>query len=296
MGAMISLVVCTLGRKEPLGRLLASLAQQTYRTFGIIVVDQNPEGYLDPVFDEHPDLPIIRARSEKGLSRGRNAGLKQANGDIIGFPDDDCWYDPDVLQTVASFFAACPEIDLLSGRTFDAEGNDSVNRYWPESVPITRLNVFGTGNSNTIFIRRGALEGVSGFDETLGVGANTPFQAGEESDLLLRCLDRGYRGFYDRDFVVRHDQVVETMERLHAYSVGFGRVARLHNLGPSLFLPRNVRTVLGGCLRVAKGDFEGARQRYACFAGSMRGYAAPLPHSGECPAGSSEMRGGAHGP
>jgi glycosyltransferase involved in cell wall biosynthesis len=279
MGAMISLVVCTLGRKEPLRRLLNSLAGQIYRPFEIIVVDQNAHDYLDAVLDDFPSLPIIRVRSEKGLSRGRNAGLGRTCGTIIGFPDDDCWYDANVLQSVAKFFAARPETDLLSGRTLDAQGRQSLNRYCDESGPITRSNVFTTGNSNTIFVRRSVMAAVEGFDETLGVGAGTPFQAGEESDFLLKCLNCGHRGYYDRNFVVRHDQILESMERLRAYSIGFGRVARIHNLGPSLFLARNVRTVLGGCYRMAKGDVEGARQRYTCFVGSMRGYVAPLSSS-----------------
>jgi glycosyltransferase involved in cell wall biosynthesis len=279
MGAMISLVVCTLGRKESLRRLLISLTRQTYRPFEIIVVDQNAHDYLDTVLDEFPSLPIIRVRSEKGLSRGRNAGLERTCGTLIGFPDDDCWYDPDVLRSVASFFAVRPETDLLSGRTLDAQGRQSLNRYCDESGLITRSNVFTTGNSNTIFVRRSVMAAVGGFDETLGVGAGTPFQAGEESDFLLKCLNCGHRGYYDRNFVVRHDQILESMERLRAYSIGFGRVARIHNLGASLFLARNVRTVLGGCYRMAKGDVEGARQRYTCFVGSIRGYAAPLSSS-----------------
>jgi len=281
MGAMISLVVCTLGRREPLRRLLTSLAGQTYRPFEIIVVDQNTDGYLDAVIDEYPGLPIIRVRSEKGLSKGRNAGLERTCGALIGFPDDDCWYDADVLQSVATFFASRPEIDLLSGRTVDAHGRQSLNRYCDESGPITRSNVFTTGNSNTIFVRRSVMAAVEGFDETLGVGAGTPFQAGEESDFLLKCIGSGHRGHYDRGFIVRHEQIFESMERLRAYSIGFGRVARIHNLGPSLFLARNVRTVLGGCYRMAKGDIEGARQRYTCFVGSMRGYVAPLSSSGK---------------
>ncbi|HVX36666.1 MAG TPA: glycosyltransferase family A protein [Hyphomicrobium sp.] len=293
MGAMISLIVCTLGRTAPLRRLLASLSEQTYGPFEIIVVDQNPLAYLDPLLDAYPSLPIVRARSEKGLSRGRNVGLERASGAIVGFPDDDCWYDRHVLPFVDDFFASNPEIDLLSGRTLDADGNDSLNRYAAESGPITRANVFTTGNSNTIFIRRGVAAEVGGFDETLGVGASTPFQAGEESDFLLRCLDRGYDGYYERNFTVRHDQVRESIERLHAYSVGFGRVSRLHNLGPSLFFTRNVRTVLGGCLRMARGDLEGARQRYTCLMGSMRGYVAPLS-AGAPPAGAS-IHGGSNG-
>lgn len=276
MGAMISLVVCTLGRTAPLRRLLQSLSRQTCRSFEIIVVDQNPAGFLDGVLDEYPSLPIYRLRSAKGLSRGRNVGLRHASGAIIGFPDDDCWYDRDVLEFVNDYFELNGETDVLSGRTIDADGKDSVNRYAVESGAITRANVFATGNSNTIFVRRNVIDSVSGFDETLGVGAATPFQAGEESDFLLRCLDLGHRGRYERNFTVRHDQIEESVKRLHAYSVGFGRVARLHKLGRSLFFARNVRTVLGGCLRIAKGDLHGARQRYICLAGSMRGYVAPL--------------------
>jgi glycosyltransferase involved in cell wall biosynthesis len=295
MGAMISLIVCTLGRKVPLRRLLTSLSEQSYSPFEIIIADQNPSGYLDSLLDAFPSLPIVRARSERGLSRGRNVGLKRASGSIIGFPDDDCWYDRHVLPSVCSFFSANPENDLLSGRTLDADGNESLNRYAAESGPITRANVFTTGNSNTIFVRREVIAEVGGFDETLGVGASTPFQAGEESDFLLRCLERGHRGYYDRSFAVRHDQIQESKERLHAYSIGFGRVARLHNLGSSLFLTRNVRTALGGCLRIAKGDIEGARQRYICLTGSMRGFVAPLPVGYARPVGAS-IEGGSNGP
>jgi glycosyltransferase involved in cell wall biosynthesis len=290
MGAMISLIVCTLGRQAPLRRLLNSLSEQIYSPFEIIIVDQNSAGYLDSLLDAYPSLPIVRVHSAKGLSRGRNVGLERASGAIIGFPDDDCWYDRHVLPFVDDFFASNSQIDLLSGRTLDADGHDSVNRYLAQSGPITRSNVFATGNSNTIFIRREVIARVGGFDETLGVGAGTPFQAGEESDFLLRCLERGHHGYYDRSFTVRHDQVHESKERLHAYSVGFGRVARLHNLGSSLFLTRNVRTVLGGCLRMAKGDFEGARQRYICLTGSMRGYVAPLS-AGSTRLDGTSMRG-----
>jgi glycosyltransferase involved in cell wall biosynthesis len=295
MGAMISLIVCTLGRKVPLRRLLTSLSEQSYSPFEIIIADQNPSGYLDSLLDAFPSLPIVRDRSERGLSRGRNVGLKRASGSIIGFPDDDCWYDRHVLPSVCSFFSANPENDLLSGRTLDADGNESLNRYAAESGPITRANVFTTGNSNTIFVRREVIGEVGGFDETLGVGASTPFQAGEESDFLLRCLERGHRGYYDRSFTVRHDQIQESKERLHAYSIGFGRVARLHNLGSSLFLTRNLRTALGGCLRIAKGDIEGARQRYICLTGSMRGFVAPLPVGYARPVGAS-IEGGSNGP
>ena len=43
----ITLITSTLGRHEPLTRLLRSLEQQTFKNFEIIIVDQNPTGFLD---------------------------------------------------------------------------------------------------------------------------------------------------------------------------------------------------------------------------------------------------------
>ena len=46
-------------------------------------------------------LRLELVESARGLSRARNAGLRMIAGDIVSFPDDDCWYPPDLLQRVA---------------------------------------------------------------------------------------------------------------------------------------------------------------------------------------------------
>src|SRR5271166_4064415 len=98
---MISLVVVTLNRVSELERLFASLDKQSYKDFEVILVDQNP------------DLDIRHLRSGRGLSRGRNVGLPFAKGDIICFPDDDCWYPEDLLETVKEWFDSHPEFGAL---------------------------------------------------------------------------------------------------------------------------------------------------------------------------------------
>ena len=57
---------------------------------------------------------IRHLRSERGLSRASNIGLRVARGDIIAIPDDDCWYPKDLLATVAAWFESHPEFGLLS--------------------------------------------------------------------------------------------------------------------------------------------------------------------------------------
>jgi len=279
----ISLVVCTLGRNAPLVRLLESLRAQPGVSFQVVLVDQNPPGYLSDTLARFADLDLCHVHCDRGLSRARNAGLRAGSGDLIGFPDDDCWYAPGRLQRIRAFFDRHDAIDILTGRTIDASGRESASRFQARSGPILRNNVFVAGNSSTLFVRRAAAQAVGGFDEALGVGSGTPFQSGEESDFLLRCIAAGYRGYFDRDHEVFHEQVSVTPARARAYSTGFGRVARKHSLGPAYFAARTARTFAGGCYRLMRGDLDGAHQRWQWLAGSIRGYTAPLPR-GNLPA------------
>jgi glycosyltransferase involved in cell wall biosynthesis len=100
---MISLLVATLGRVDELNRLLASLENQD-AGFEVLVVDQNPDDRLAPVLAAHSRLAARHLRSERGLSRARNVGLRAAQGDLIAIPDDDCWYPAGLLARVEEWF------------------------------------------------------------------------------------------------------------------------------------------------------------------------------------------------
>ncbi len=107
--ARLSLLCCTVGRTEKLGRLLDSLARQTVRDFELIVVDQNEPGVLDPVLAPFSDrLDIHHVRSERGLSRARNVGLAHCRAPLVAFPDDDCWYPATLAEKVVALFDADP--------------------------------------------------------------------------------------------------------------------------------------------------------------------------------------------
>lgn len=278
MSDLISLIVCTLGRKEPLARLLASLERQDNRSFEVVIVDQNEGEYLRPIIERFGSTLAIRhLRSPKGLSRARNVGLRHCKGHIVGFPDDDCWYGPRVTAQIDAFFAR-PGTAVLCGRTLDVEGRESVSAHRGASGAIDRHNVFASGNSNTLFARTQIARDVGGFDEALGVGALTPFQSGEETDFLLRCLRSGNAAYYERDFIVHHDQnnevVTVRIARARVYSAGFGRLLRIHDYGLSYLGARIGRAFLRGTVCLATGDVDGARQRYGWAVGCMRGYMA----------------------
>jgi len=278
MTKLVSLIVCTIGRSTKLARLLTSLNAQTRTSFELIVVDQSDSDEIEAALrSQGAGYAICHVRSARGLSRARNVGLRYARGDVVGFPDDDCWYDKGVIEHVARFFKR-PECAVLTGRTVDRDGIESVSAHRAESGFVNRHNVFESGNSSTLFARSAAIRDIGGFDETLGVGAATPFQSGEETDLLLRLMRKGYTLCYDRAFTVHHDQTDDspevTLARIRAYSPGYGRVLRIHHYGPGYLAKRVSRAALRGAVCLVTGDQQGARQRYGWAMGSLRGFLA----------------------
>lgn len=280
----LSLLCCTVGRTEKLGRLLDSLVAQSRLDFELLIVDQNAPGALDPVLAPYLDrLDIVHLRSERGLSRARNVGLAHCRAGLIAFPDDDCWYPPALVERVVELFAAHPDAGLFTGRTVDAGGRDSLGLFLDSDATISKSNVWLIGNSNSLFIRAPIARHIGGFDETLGVGAQSPFKSGEETDFVLRALATGARGVYRRDIVVHHDQApvggAGGAARAQDYARGFGRVLRLHDYGWPYLAMRVLRTSARAALALATGDMATARYKALWALGTFRGFIAPTPRT-----------------
>jgi glycosyltransferase involved in cell wall biosynthesis len=273
----VSLLLCTVGRTEPLFRMLGSLVMQSFRDFEVVIVDQNPPGLIEPVLAPFAaSLNIVHCTAPRGLSRARNVGLAQCRGAVLAFPDDDCWYPADLVARIVALFQAWPDIDVHSGRTLDAEGRDSLGHFLAQDAPITKQNVWSAGNSNSMFVRTSAARHVAGFDESLGVGAATKFQSGEETEFVLRLLARGAKGWFHHDLFVHHDQVLAddaaALRRVRAYAPGFGRVLRLHGYGLTYLGRRLARTLARACLAYVQGDNATAKYKLAWAKGTASGY------------------------
>lgn len=88
----ITVVIPTYNRADLLKRCLASLTEQEYNNFEVMVVDDGSKDRTKDVvnsFKERLDLKYI-FQENKGPASARNSGIKEASGDIIAFIDDDC--------------------------------------------------------------------------------------------------------------------------------------------------------------------------------------------------------------
>ena len=119
---MISVIICTFNRCEMLALTLESFTRietGSDFTWELIVVDNNSTDATKGVVSEfNTRLPIRYVfESKQGLSRARNCGIAQAQGDIIVFTDDDIIVTNDWLNEITNALKAFSHVDLLFGRT-----------------------------------------------------------------------------------------------------------------------------------------------------------------------------------
>ena len=280
-----SLILATLGRVDEMDRLLNSLDQQSYRDFELIVVDQNDDDRLLPILAPYIDkFSIIHQRSLRGLSRARNVGLRIATGDVIAFPDDDCWYADTVLEQVKDQFTKYPEWDGMTGRSIDEHGIDFVPGFSQQRIKLDLFNVWQQAISITIFLRRKIVDAVGLFDESLGLGSGTIFGSGEETDYLVRAVNVGFQIHYTPDLIVHHPHPEEiindkTLTRTFAYGCGMGRVLSKHHY-PLWFKARSLIRPLGGAaLYLTKFSKPKAELHWIRCIGRVRGLCARVNES-----------------
>lgn len=103
-----SVIICTLSRPELVRRVLTSICSQSRQPEQIIVVDASDNNSTGKVCKEIADQFAGRLEyyhAEKGLTKQRNFGIEKANGDIIGFFDDDVVLDRTYLQEICRVFS-----------------------------------------------------------------------------------------------------------------------------------------------------------------------------------------------
>jgi glycosyltransferase involved in cell wall biosynthesis len=275
-----SLIVATLGRTQELSTLLQSLTQQEFEDFEVILVDQNEDDRVQLLIDEfYPRLPLIRISAPKGACRARNAGILQTSGEIIAFPDDDCWYPQGLLRSVDEWFRDHSQYSIFAVGAVDEAGIPSWNRWLQDRCDLHPINIFRTTFCSALFMRRESLQEVT-FDESIGPGSAGGFGCGDETDFVLKIMAAGFRGRFDRTWNIGHprrDMLSSDVSRDRAvtYGAGMGHVLRKHSLF-SLWLGLLTYDLLRGVIVVALGKVSAASACFAHATGLVRGFSLRL--------------------
>ncbi|MBW1779885.1 MAG: glycosyltransferase [Deltaproteobacteria bacterium] len=223
----LTAAVCTRDRPEPLARCLASLLDIEPSAFGIpvslkiLVVDNAPS--TGDTRDLISSIPGVRYAVEPrpGLDFARNRALKEAQGDLLAFVDDDVVVDPGWLSGLMEAWIAYPDAAGFTGQVLPYELTTEAQIIFEQRGGFRRgfdtirfgqtLNgnpaypcsagVFGTG-ANMAF-QRHILNRLGGFDEALDTGP--PLSAGGDHDIFYRLIRGGFSIVYAPGFLVFHD-------------------------------------------------------------------------------------------
>ncbi|MDE7064460.1 MAG: glycosyltransferase family 2 protein [Desulfovibrionaceae bacterium] len=263
-----SIIVTTRGRDKEVRAFLHSLAGQTCTDFEVILGDQNPDEELAAGLRQYAFPIIYRRLPPLSLSAARNRLLPHATGDLVALGDDDCLYHPDLLAGIDQAAHRHPRCGAFICGAHPAKARND--------PPVGRYGVFQNAPSYAIFLRRDVLVAAGAFDETMCIGAPTPWQSGEETDMLLRVLEQGYPVRRCPAPFPQHPSPAYDDPKLplKAHGYGMGRMYLLHKHNfPLHFRLCNIFYPLlqlpADALRYGLG---GMYYRWAMFRGRLAGF------------------------
>jgi len=198
-----------------LGSCLDALAKLDYPNFEILVIDNAPEDDSTWRVVERYNSPKIRyiVEPHPGVSWARNRVIREAQGDIIAFTDDDARPDPLWLLTLVAYLQR-PATSLVLGATYPLEINNEAQLHcafnWghdngfvrkeysqlAQDVPANLFNANTYGVAYSLAAWRGVLERYGGFNVVLEDGTS-------DTDLFYRMVREYETIMYEPSACVR---------------------------------------------------------------------------------------------
>jgi glycosyltransferase involved in cell wall biosynthesis len=245
---VVSVVLPTHGRAGYLGVALDSLAAQDFdQPWELLVVDDGSSDGTAALLQQR-GTPALRFDTPRGLNAARNEGIRVTSGSLVAFTDDDVRVPSGWLRALVQGAARHPGAEAFGGpirARFEGPAPRSCGR---EDPPLTTLDLGVSDTSAELVwganmaVRRGALERVGFFDETIHGG-------GDEQEWLERLHAAGGEVVYLADAGLEHRRVGDDA-RLR--SLARGAYARGRNM--RAYDTRQGRApALGSELRVLAG-------------------------------------------
>ena len=198
----ISVIVPVHNAAKYLDACLAALLASVYPAYEVIVVDDaSTDGSVQ--LNHQQQATLLRLNRRSGPAAARNAGAREAHGELLFFVDADVLVRPETLNLVASRFSEHPEVTAVFGSYDDQPAAQNfISQYknlyhhFTHQRARTEALTFWAGCGA---IRRKAFEAVQGFDEQ-----RFPESSIEDIELGHRVISKGYRILLDKSLQVKH--------------------------------------------------------------------------------------------
>lgn len=184
---LVSVIIPMYNASHYIAEALISVLGQTYDCWEIIAINDGSTDNTEDVVKEFFSIPgfCYLSQTNSGVSAARNAGLRQAQGEMIAFIDHDDKWLPDKLERQVAHLLANPQDGMVHGNILfmDADG-----RPLPRSISDFKTDLSGWCFKElfadnriatlTVCVRRECVEQVGFFREDI--------RGGEDYEYWLR--------------------------------------------------------------------------------------------------------------
>ncbi len=260
---MLSVILCTYNRDRYIYPVLQSIAQGDlpHADYEIVFVNNNStdntEAECRRFQADHPDINLrYCVESLQGLSHARNCGIRNAQGDILVYVDDDALVNPQYLSTYADFFQRNPHAVAAGGPIlpqYDGCEEPSWMSHYTRQLVTGKLYLgekereFSKGaypGGGNAAYRKSVFDAVGLFNTDLGRKGNSLIGA-EEKDLFDKMTSRGMRFYYLPTAILYHlippkKLTKDYFDRL-TYGIGVSERMRTLQIGKKKYLSRMVK-------------------------------------------------------
>ncbi len=223
----ISINLVTWNGEKYIEACLASVFNQTFQDFSIIIIDNgSTDNTLGLINERYPHLQVVRNKSNAGFAKAHNQAMHWTKSEYVLCLNQDVILAPDYARKVIGLMDSHPQVGAVSGKILrmkdDAQPDmiDSAGLLARKNLKVEDLGsgevdqgqyddtreVFGVSGAVPVY-RRSALEKVmyqnEFFDESF-------FSYKEDVDLAFRLRRAGFSAWRVGEAVAYHDRTVGT--------------------------------------------------------------------------------------
>lgn len=242
-----SVIFCTYNREKYIYNAMKSIAEQNFpvQNYELILVNNNSTDNTKKVCEQfQSDYPSVGFRyfdePNQGLSYARNRGVKESQGEILVFVDDDATVFENYLPAIDKFFSEHSGVSACGGPiipSYESEKPKWLSHYTEQLIggalyegekvkPFRNGKYPGGGNSA---FRREVFDKYGLFNVELG-RKGTGLIGAEEKDLYDRLTKGNEQFFYLPEMGIYHyipeKKLTESHFKELTYSIGKSELIR----------------------------------------------------------------------
>jgi len=193
----IDIIVPTYNRPKDLEKFVTEIQKQTYKDFKVHIIDDCGDINIKHLIPQNnAKFHFERLAKNGGQANARNHALKKSNSEIVIFMDDDAWFlNSDALYEIVNYYKNNSSISCLM---FDVQ--EPNRELLSKRNHLNDMQEIGEFIACGVSFRRKPLERIGGYSKSF-------HSYGEETELSMRLIDKGYKLFFGKRIKLFHNYI-----------------------------------------------------------------------------------------